>query len=140
LKKEIHKLSLVPEDDSVLIGLVCQEADYRLAWALNKEININLTQSENIEIPIKNSNHFKSFTVFHAEDTRNIIYKLISNHCESRYLLNEFKNIDYFLFLPEGLKGEMYDILVRKIRNIKFISAIFILDISTLKNSQILMF
>jgi hypothetical protein len=140
LKKEVHKLSLNHDDDSVLIGLVCQEADYRLAFALNKEININLTQSENIEIPIKNSAHKKSFSVFHAEDSRNVTYKLISNHCESRFLLNEYRNMDYFLFIPGGLKGEMYDLLIRKIRNIKFIPAIFILDITTLKNPQVLMF
>lgn len=47
-KKKIHKLKFELENDSYLIGIASHENDYRLSWALNKNLDLKLVKVDDL--------------------------------------------------------------------------------------------
>ena len=98
MKKKNQKLYYQPEPDFHLIGIASHENDYRLSWALNKKLLVNFIRSENLEIKDLKKNSVSFFSVFSTDDEQeDIRLILISNRCDNGFLIEELKNIDYFL-------------------------------------------
>jgi hypothetical protein len=117
----IHKLSIEDFEDTnfELVAIHTSLEDYRLAFFINKVLNINLFKSKK-DIQIKLKTEDIKFPYYEFEDHNNeIIWNLIQNVNETNtdseeteidlftkisnnfstkaYLLPEFKKVDYFL-------------------------------------------
>lgn len=114
----IHKLEVDDfyDADFSLIAIHCRLEDYRLAYLLNKQLNISLKRLE-LDLDFK---YFEaSYSIFEWEDIQqDTTWHLISNVCKkeedslqsmgslfdtttkvlkTHYLMPELKNVDYLL-------------------------------------------
>ncbi len=96
-----HKLDITYDFDFDLIGLVCTDRDYKLAWRLNELLSIQLVRSAPVEIAFSQGQQLL-LSVFDYQ-TENDAYQLLRNRGLGRnedskqYLLPELKELDYFL-------------------------------------------
>jgi hypothetical protein len=89
--------------DFSLVGITCVLKEYRLAWKLNKLLEIQLTKEKDIEIEfLKNQNLIISN---YLHETENSQIRLLKNKSadeftiQSAYLLPELKEFDYFIMI-----------------------------------------
>lgn len=112
------KLDFEFEIDFFLLGLSCHIPDYRLAWLLNKTLDIDLERKEDIDLKLNRKNDEGFFSYFQHDDQESFTtINLISNRCEKGYFANEVKQLDFFLqlWLPNSEEDELIS-LKKKIK------------------------
>ncbi len=131
------KLNITQNNDYLLIGLVSAEPDYKLSLSLNKKFRISLKNTNSIRLP----GHDQSELVFSRFSNNNEasdqIFNLTSNRSGKNYLLNKLKNIDYLLQVQTPENEVNPDTITLKLREIEAITAVFNIDISTLKDKNL---
>ena len=159
----IHKLDLdeFDEIDYHLIAIHTTLEDYRLAYFINQHLPINLSKSkEEILISIKEGE--TQFSRFYFDDEDNFIsWNLIQNKNEvigqkekinqdlfsnSRqevatkvFLLPELKKVDYFLKIESDDDLEIAAI-VKKLKTIKSLSTVYVVETENIKSKNNLIF
>lgn len=121
--------------DFKLIGISCAEKDYRLCWAINQAIHIDLVRMSNEGIASRT--HLVDFPFFEYVDEENgCVYRLLANRFENKTLMKELKTIDY-LFLIQGEDANLQDIIV-KLGAVEFIFMATEIEIEHLKDIDLL--
>jgi hypothetical protein len=159
----IHKLDLdeFDEIDYHLIAIHTTLEDYRLAYFINQHLPINLSKSnEEILISIKQGE--TQFSRFYFDDEDNFIsWNLIQNKNEvigqneiinqdlfsnssqevatKVFLLPELKKVDYFLKIESDDDLEIAGI-VKKLKSIKSLSTVYVVETETIKSKNNLIF
>jgi hypothetical protein len=159
----IHKLDLdeFDEIDYHLIAIHTTLEDYRLAYFINQHLPINLSKSkEEILISVKQGE--TQFSRFYFDDEDNFItWNLIQNKNEvigqkeitnqdlfsnsslevatKVFLLPELKKVDYFLKIESDDDLEIVDI-VKKLKTIKSLSTVYVVETETIKSKNNLIF
>lgn len=135
-----HKLILEDDFDFELIGICSSNADYRLTWAINKELGLALQKDEDLSIFVKKeADHLYSFYSFFDEETH-IEYYLIKNISNNyRKLIPEKDQIDYFLVIKNNFSREINEI-VTLLKRIDIILTAFVFDPNELKSKSNLIF
>ncbi len=131
-KKTRHKLSLDIHSSDQFIGLVSPEADYKVSLLINNALDLNLRSNNPVIKTIdKKEILFSRFT----SDSKfsESSYELIRNRTGKQTLLNKIPSLDYILRIKDVSDSETIDNIIRKIRTIREITGVFILD----KKSQI---
>lgn len=122
---KIHKIK---ESDSQFIGISSHQSDYKLSWAINKSLSINLTHSEN-DVEILTKGQKQNFSKFFYEDTDSLIlYSLISNIGREGYLIPQMKNIDFVLKISGDVSDRILAELIPKLNRIEFVHLAFKLE------------
>jgi len=111
-----------------VIGISSHENDYRLSWSINEQLKLSLVQ--NTSIITGDSQEFSCFV--HKDDVRRL--QLISNRCDDGFLLEKYKNIDYFLKIDGELNETETAEWLRDVRKVPLVSAAFPITV----NKQIL--
>tara|TARA_Y100000739_G_scaffold203230_1_gene189098 strand:+ start:756 stop:1172 length:417 start_codon:yes stop_codon:yes gene_type:complete len=90
-------LDLEFDFDFSLFGISSHVANYRLAWGINKLLEIDLERVEDIDLSfeIHKTGNFSLYR-FDDEDSYTTFH-LLSNRCETGYLIPELKQIDFFI-------------------------------------------
>lgn len=128
-KRKIHKLKLDFDIDFQLIGIASHENDYRLSWAVNKALNLELVKTEDLIV-----NHPKHkieipYSLYqYDDDIEYLSYSLISNKSENGFLLPEKKNIDFILKVSGSLDINTLNKIIQNLNKVNIIIAAFILD------------
>ncbi len=159
----IHKLDLdeFDEIDYHLIAIHTTLEDYRLAYFINQHLPVNLSKSnEEILISIKEGE--TQFSRFYFEDEDNFVsWNLIQNKNEvigqneiinqdlfsnssqvvatKVFLLPELKKVDYFLKIESDDDLELAGI-VKKLKSIKSLSTVYVVETETIKSKNNLIF
>ena len=159
----IHKLDLdeFDEIDYHLIAIHTTLEDYRLAYFINQHLPVNLSKSkEEILISIKQGD--TQFSRFYFDDEDNFIsWNLIQNKNEvvgkkeitnqdlfsnsiqevatKVFLLPELKKVDYFLKIESDDDLQINEI-VKKLKAIKSLSTVYVVDTETIKSKNNLIF
>lgn len=121
------------QEDLYIIGISCQEKDYRLVWGLNEYAEFNfhrLIQDLNSEC----GNYL--FPVYEQSNEENA-YRVIANQFAGQYFMKELKALDY-LFLISG--DESVEEIVERIQRVPFVFSVDLIDISIIKNYKRLLF
>lgn len=140
MAKTVGKLTNEGDYDFIVIGLVCQNRDYRLCHELNKVLNIELGKKDNYSVfnNKRMEDHTFSFYEYLNEDEDR--YNLISNKCAKGALLPEQKIIDYlFLIRPDKIRINQEE-LIEQLNQIKIILGVYPFDILKLKSKRNLLF
>jgi hypothetical protein len=128
-KKKIHKLAFEVESDFSLIGIASHENDYRLSWAINKALHLDLIKVEDFSFNHPKHKINTNYSMFFFEDENNYIsYNLISNKSEKGFLMPEMKNIDFILRISGSPDTTFLDELVNKLKKIDIIITAFLID------------
>jgi len=130
------------EFDFNLLGICCHEKDYRLCWAINSTLNLNLSKaSEDIELifnkeskPDANFSIYSYHNKFNSEE-----YYLISNKCQRTWLVPEKSHFDFFLMVKSDEK-KSYNFYLNKLRSIPFILTANHVVVEQLKSKENLIF
>ncbi|HIP47653.1 MAG TPA: IPExxxVDY family protein [Lutibacter sp.] len=156
-----HQLSVQePEDNYQIIAIYTDEQDYRLAFILNKHLNLQLVKSASIIDQTKKTD----FTVFEYEDTtlfRN--WLLLNNHCfvdskikttdsfslfndrpsiyqQKTYYLKKYKKANFLLKVIADEDVEYTQKLIETLHQIPQIYATEILLLDKIQNKKLLIF
>lgn len=122
MQKKNHKLDGNHELPFVLIALSCSESLLKTAWSINKNLDINLKESE-ILIHAK-ENPSNTFPVFcDRESSDMLFYSLISNKSSSIQLIKELPNIDFILEISGELRRPDILKIIKEIKQIPGIVA-----------------
>ena len=159
----IHKLDLdeFDEIDYHLVAIHTTLEDYRLAYFINQHLPVNLSKSnEEILISIKEGE--TQFSRFYFDDEDNFVsWNLIQNKNEvigqneiinqdlfsnssqvvatKVFLLPELKKVDYFLKIESDDNLELAGI-VKKLKSIKSLSTVYVVETETIKSKNNLIF
>lgn len=141
MSKKVHKLNLEPEYSFKLIGISSHENDYRLSWALNNHLNIELTKNPDLEILNHKFAERQNFSLYSFEDEDTFLkYNLLSNTCDNGFLIEEMKNIDFFLQVFGEVPDSFMDSLNKQLKSVDVITATFIIDPNNLKSKSKLIY
>lgn len=159
-----HILNIEYDYDFVLIGISSHEKDYRLCWALNNVLELELTKAESLEIKAKKQNNPSFFSLFQYENTDEFReYFILANTSENRQLADkehtlfntstqetvttdsgilipEHRQIDYFLIIRGEMDDDTIDQLVSRLKAIDLVLTAVRIDVSNLKSKQNLLF
>lgn len=145
-KVKRHKLSLDISIDFELIGICSHHSDYRLAFAINQQLELHLAKDDTLAVynykktagTISQDTSSHSFHYWQDED-ENIEYYLVKNKKDSRYLFPEKAQIDYFLMLREEPSIDMEQ-LCEGLKKIPIVVAAFNFDPEKLPSSGFIVF
>lgn len=129
-----HKFDSVPLPNIFLIGISSHVNDYRLCWALNKSLGIDLGRRKE-DLRPHGSGQAVGFAAFdHVEEETQAMYSLLSNHAPDGVLLGDQRHADYFLLVDEECSLRPGEALT-KVRQAEFVLTAFPLDIKTIKDA-----
>ena len=134
-KKKKHKLTFQPDFSFFLLGISSSENDYRLSWKMNKKLEISLQKGTDHVIKRKEIEQGFLVYTFYNEEVY-LQYFLIANKSENGFLIEELRNIDYFLQIHGDLTDNQQQQIISSVKNIKGVFGVFKLDINTLKSKN----
>jgi hypothetical protein len=135
-----HVLDIEYDYDFVLIGISSHEKDYRMCWALNTELGLDLIKVEPLEIKDKKQDKPSYFSLFeYIVPDEFMEYFIIANRSEKGLLIPEQKHMDYFFIVRGEIEEDKVMEVVKKIKDITIVQTAVKIDISTLKSKQNLM-
>ncbi len=133
------KLELDFEIDFYLIGISCHLPNYRLAWILNQQFNIDLMRQDDLDLTFKKKEK-GFFSFYRFDDVENFFtLNIISNRSEKGFFVQEYKQWDYFiqLWLPENETAENFHF---KLKKNEHILASMLIDTNELKSKYNFLF
>jgi len=158
----IHKLVLDDVFDEVvctLIAIHCSLEDYRLAYLLNKHLDIALIRKPS---DLDYDNGQSTYSIFEWEDNKQLItWELVSNVCKTEsyqqinykslfenqekitkttHLIPEYKRVNYFLKIDTAFNLSKEKYIVNSILKIPQIATAYSIDSSQLKSKDNLIF
>ena len=139
-----NKLQVTYDYDFTLLALNANVKAYRLAWSINKDLKLNLSKSDNIEIDFKSGRNLNIVNYIDAGEYRTI--RLLRNRAEETeeqfdaFIIPELKNFDYFLILENESSTFDENVFFTKIKEIPFVLFATKVDIEALKSRDNLIF
>lgn len=133
------KLYLEPTFDFNLLGIVSPVKDYKLAWLINRTLQINLIRSEDLLIEflsnpnLEISQFFLSLPHGFIQLLKN---KSLNSSQQLAYLIPELRNMDYFLLIQDETGLIDLGDYLKKLAANPFIQSVVKLDVSKLKSKE----
>jgi hypothetical protein len=148
-----NKLKLDYDLDFKLIGLFSHAEDFKLCWHINNKMQWQLERTNNLPSE-KESESIGLFgadiviemvqghTMFaHVDDENFIENYLIANLSESGFLLNDFKQCNYFILMRGDSANETeIENVLQSLNDISAVSSSFEIDVNAIKDAHALMF
>ncbi len=102
---------------------------------------MNFSRKEDLTIKDERLGENLEFAMYsYYDENREMKYGIIANRAENGYLVPELKNIDYLLHLTGEADEPFQKQLLTDLRNIKSITAVFLLNVDDLKSKKRLVF
>ena len=133
------KLHVEPTFDFELLGIVSPIRDYRMAWLVNKELELNLVKADDLELEflsaekLEISQYFLSLPHGFIQLLKN---KALNSAQQLAYLVPELKNLDYFLLVQDETEQLDLSNFMEKLSRNPLVQSIVRIDISKLKSKE----
>lgn len=140
--KKIQKITKVQlkidhEEDTILLGLVCAEPDYKLSLLINNKLLISLKSIAPLKPGEDNGTQLTFSRFFFSKKSHEITYNLVSNRSGRMFLLNKLKNVDYIFSVYDPGKILNSELLTSQLREIETVNAVFYIDLLTFKDKNL---
>jgi len=127
--------------DFFLLGISCHEKDYRLSWALNNSLHIELAKENDLQIDAKKNSKPLMHSIFTFDNEQEYRqYYLISNRGSNGFLVPEQKQADYFLLIKGSLMTEDKPSIIKRVKETSMVLTAFEIDPNQLKSKENLLF
>jgi hypothetical protein len=155
---QIHALGLEDfcEEEYTLIGIHTALEDYRLAYLLNKNLQICFSKSQK-DLELEGDQNRASFSIYNFcskkyafdwslianiskiehQAARNEFFSIIETRM---YLIPEEKKVDYFIKISGELTADFVADTVKKIKTIEQVVTSYSINKDTLKSKDFLIF
>ena len=133
------KLQIEPTFDFELLGIVSPIREYRMAWLVNQELDLNLVKADDLELEFLNAEkleiaqYFLSLPHGFIQLLKN---KAINSTQQLAYLLPELKNLDYFLLIQDETEELDLVSFMKKLAQNPLVQSIVRIDITKLKSKE----
>jgi hypothetical protein len=133
------KLQIEPTFDFELLGIVSPIREYRMAWLVNQELDLNLVKVDDLELEFLNSEkleiaqYFLSLPHGFIQLLKN---KALNSAQQLAYLVPELKNLDYFLLVQDETEQMDLSNFMEKLSHNPLVQSIVRIDISKLKSKE----
>lgn len=133
------KLFVEPTFDFELLGLVSPVKDYKMAWLINRDLNLDLVRYEDVEIEflssprLEISQYFLSLPHGYIQLLKN---KALNTSQQLAYLIPELRNLDYFLLVQDQTQQISITTFVDHLTKNPFIQSVVRLDVSKIKSKE----
>ena len=135
------KLKYKPNYNFKLLGISCSEEDYKLSWEISQLLNTGFVKTDDLQIIDPRFSDYLAFSVFHNADQSNFPeIKLVSNKGKEGFLIEELKNIDFFIIVYDEDDTKFYKDFVLKLKESEIVTAVFSLQVEKLKSKEKLLF
>lgn len=136
-----HRLDIEYEYDFFLTGISCHEKPYRLCWAINKALELDMKLVDSLSISLKKNEMPSDFPLFmHENLEQDTIIYLIGNKNENGLLIPEHHQADYFFIAKGPFHETDFADMISGIKGIPFVLMSYPIDPETLKSKQNLLF
>jgi len=157
----LHKLQVDDfyDDSYKLIAIHCRLEDYRLAYLLNKHLELKLVRNErDIDFKYLES----SYSIFEWDnETQYVLWNLISNVCKKEedslsstgtlfdtsekvlktfHLISEYKKVDYFIKISDEIQNVDEKLILKRLQAIPQIITSYTVDPLKIKSKDHLIF
>ncbi|WP_452220116.1 IPExxxVDY family protein [Lacinutrix salivirga] len=158
----VHRMLLedcIEQEEFTLVGIHTTIEDYKLAYLLNKNLEVNLKRLDN-DLDFFNKAHY---SIFEWEDNKQLVtWNLVSNSCrldnidvledktslfqleqstsKTFYLLPEYKKVSYLLKISTQYNVSKQKQILDTIIKIPQVATAYSIDTNTLKNKDHLIF
>jgi len=125
--------------DFELLGLVSPVKDYKMAWLINRELDLNLVKWEDLELEfmtvpsLKISQYFLSLPHGFVQLLRN---KSLDTQNQVSYLIPELKTMDYFLLVQDETFQISINTFANQLAKNRYIQNVMKLDVTKLKSKE----
>ena len=149
---------IIEDINYTLIGIHCSIEDYRLAYLLNQNLELNLKRKTfNIDY-----NDKSSYSIFEWEDQKQlVIWNLVSNiskveisntidknslftndekFTKTHHLVPEYKKVNFILKINDNLSPNIEKHILNRILSIPQVVTAYTIDVSQLKSKDHLIF
>jgi hypothetical protein len=124
-------------DESLWLGIVSAEPDYKLSLILNKKFNLSLKSHSPVIINDDNGSELEFSRFSDLTYSPDIFFNLISNRSGNNFLLKKLKNID-FIFQVHNLNNKNdHNQFTSRLRETRSITAVFIIDSMLIKEKSL---
>lgn len=133
------KLFVEPTFDFELLGLVSPVKDYKMAWLINRDLDLDLVRSDDIQIEflsslrLEISQYFLSLPHGYIQLLKN---KALNTSQQLAYLIPELRNLDYFLLVQDQTQQISITTFVDHLTKNPFIQSVVRLDVSKIKSKE----
>lgn len=128
MRKKVHKLTVHESGTYRLLGISSHENDYRLSWAINRQLGLDFRKTESLPVFNKTEDNPEQleFSIFQYITPDGVLkMNLISNRCPNGFLIREMKNIDYFLQVFGDDTKSFIDTISKNLKSIDIVSTVF---------------
>lgn len=133
-------LDLEFDFDFSLFGVSSHVANYRIAWGMNQLFEIDLERVDDVDLSF-DSNKKGSFSLYRFDDEESYTtFHLLSNRCDTGYLIPELKQIDYFIQYWGPMSDKELFSFKEELRGIPSVLASIQVDPMELKSRNNLLF
>tara|TARA_R110002050_G_scaffold128925_1_gene250352 strand:- start:24 stop:515 length:492 start_codon:yes stop_codon:yes gene_type:complete len=150
------------EEPFALIAIHCSEEDYKLAYLMNRHLNMRLKR-KNADLDFSTEGLLITFPLYDFEDEHKYThFYLVANKCKSvgaglqssgglfaelvaeksrvHYLLPELKKVDYFLKIYSDFETVPLRKILSGINEIKQVISAYSVELDTIKSKNNLIF
>jgi len=132
LKK--YTLDIDDEEETLFFGLLSTEKVSRLAWLINRALEINLNRVDSIEWYNESEKEYFYFVKFiYVDELNHLTFTLFANYDESKILFTELRAMQYFMLIEGGLSFFDDKSFLKQVKNISEIQLISKVDQTRLK-------
>lgn len=129
-----YTLDIDDEEETLFFGLLSTEKVSRLAWLINRALEINLNRVNSIEWYNESEKEYFYFVKFiYVDELNHLTFTLFANYDESKILFTELRAMQYFMLVEGGLSFFDDKSFLNQVKNISEIQLISKVDQTRLK-------
>lgn len=120
-----------------LIGVSSSVKLYKVAWALNNQLQIRLVKTEDFKLEMKGgaTATFCNYEYLVEESSFNL-FRNRSMEMEGAYLLPELNHFDYIIKLSRNSQTFAKEVIIKELKEMKWIEYISPLEVEKLKSKD----
>lgn len=127
------QLKINQNNESVLLGIVSAEPDYKMSLLLNRKLKLSLKNVTPIILHDESGSEIVFSKFSDSKALTGYVYELISNRYGKNFLLKKLKNIDYIFHIHNHDNKADFSQLASLLRNTECVTAVFSIDPNHLK-------
>jgi len=132
-----HKLSMAIREDYCLLGLVSDDPDYRICWAINRALDMDFEKQDDLKLHHKRLGVDQYFSLFAWQDEETLLtYRIIRNRSDQGLFLDELKNLDYLIHIQGEIHPDNINVFLKQVGSLPTVRICVPVDIKKLRNQE----